>query len=141
MEERKEIREARGWVSSQSFILRWPGGPWLHHCDQGHGKKNKIQRQGNETNTGSAGTEPCGGHLGSYGKQILRSALFTYGENHAQEDYTNQSRRNQGHDVLMPSPELFPLQFLHSYVAAITQDKVSPVTHWQVTHSSLWLHI
>lgn len=62
----------------------------------------------------------------SYGGFL--GAPFTYVENHAQEDYVNQSRRNQGHIVLMPSPGALSIT-ISAYVEAITQDKISPVTH------------
>ena len=68
MEGRKEGREAGGWASSRGFVLGWPGGPWLHHCGQGRRKKSKLQRQDDEVSTGSSGTEPHGGHLGSDGR-------------------------------------------------------------------------
>lgn len=53
----------------------------------------------------------------------------------------NKPRRSRGPGVLTPSLELFPLHLLPSYFAATAQDKVSPITHEQIPHSSLWLHI
>lgn len=78
MEGRKERRQ-RGQIRSRGFVLKWPDGQWLPHCDRGYRKKGKLWKQDGEVNNGSVETKLHGGHVGTDVKYIfILSSMEAY---------------------------------------------------------------